>query len=127
MRRILVAGCPRVGKTTLADHLAAALGVAARHTDDLIASHDWSGASEEAARWISEPGPWIVEGVAAVRALRKWLVANPAGLPCDALFWSETPRVALTKGQFAMGKGCVTVWEEIRDRVYARGVAVRRF
>ena len=40
--------------------------------DDLIDTHEWSAASAEVARWLDDEGPWIIEGVAMSRALRKW-------------------------------------------------------
>lgn len=131
MTRIVIAGVPRAGKTTRAlmdsEILAIAVGVCGvRHTDDLIASGaDWSEISEiVASRWFPLPGPWIIEGVAAVRALRKWLRANATGAPCDRVVWLGSPRVALTPGQAALAKGCMTVWREVRPELLARNVHV---
>ncbi len=121
--RIIIAGVPRSGKTTFALTLAARTLVPAKHTDDLIGQFDWSEASAHAATWFDAPGPWIVEGVAAGRALRKWLVLHD-GLPCDRIFWFETPHVQLTTGQGAMAKGCVSVWGEILPDLRRRGVAI---
>ncbi len=122
----MIAGVPRAGKTTLAAHVAADTGVVARHTDDLL--HErmiaWSQISETVVGWFDNPGPWIVEGVRTVHALRKWLRAHATGAPCDRVVWLGTPRVALTKGQAAMARGCETVWREIRSEIVARGVHV---
>jgi hypothetical protein len=128
--RICIAGGPRTGKTTLAldlyertridpDH--DRVGVL-RHTDDLI-DLGWSEASAAAAEWFREPGPWIVEGVAVPRALRKWLAANE-GKPCDVVYWLEEPHEELSPGQVAMAKGCATVFDEIRAELEARGVHI---
>lgn len=114
----------------LADKLSAEsapLRFVVRHTDDLISTHEWSAASLEASRWIDEPGPWIIEGVALPRAIRKWLERNPTGMPADVLYWSSMPRIPLTPGQSAMGKGCDTVWDAIRDEVARRGVKLKFF
>jgi hypothetical protein len=138
MTRLVIAGGPRTGKTTLAfaiyngarcptedftmdgvEHR----GLRKFHTDDLI-DLGWSEASEAASRWLDEPGPWIVEGVAAVRALRKWLDRNPTGKPCDAVLYLEQPLVALTDGQARMRLGCRTVWEQIVGELDRRGVSV---
>lgn len=119
--RVAIAGGPRCGKTTLAS----ALGVApVRHTDDLI-SKGWSEASAEAATWFDETGPWIIEGVAVPRALRKWLAAHPDGKPCDIVYWLDTPHTELTKGQRGMLRGCETVWREIVGELERRGVEIR--
>jgi hypothetical protein len=139
MTRICIAGGPRTGKTTLAgrliatdpvDFMSAARGATSpadlnpvRHTDNLM-HLGWSEASEAAALWFDEPGPWIVEGVAVPRALRKWLAAHPEGKPCDVVHWLEEPRDLRSKGQIAMGKGCETVWMEIHDALTERGVRI---
>jgi len=114
--RIVIAGVPRAGKTTLA-------GPCARHTDDLIRM-EWHVVSDTVATWLDLPGPWIVEGVRAVHALRKWLAAHPEGKPCDRVVWLGTPRVPLTRGQDVLAKGCLTVWREVRPLLLARNVQV---
>jgi dephospho-CoA kinase len=124
-KRILIIGGPRTGKTTLAEKLHEETGAPIRHMDDLIATHDWSGVSEAASRWFNDPGPWIIEGASGARALRKWLAANPAGKPCDILYLLTEPRVDLIKGQAAMAKGCETVWNEIAEDIFARGVELK--
>ena len=118
--RILVAGGPRVGKTWVADRIGAELGIPVRHTDDLIGTHGWSEASEEVARWMDEPGPWVIEGVAVVRALRKWLRAHPAGRPADLVYRGWSRRIPTTLKQDAMGDGARTVWEEIVAELWGR-------
>ena len=97
-----------------------------QHTDELVGVLDWSEASDEVARWIRTPGPWVIEGVAAVRALRKAILAFPTEKPCEVLYLLERPWVPLGKGQETMAKGCATVWSEIAERVLRLGVTVRR-
>lgn len=121
MTRLVIAGVPRAGKTTMANSYVRPI---ARHTDDLIGSRPWSEVSVEVATWFDAPGPWIVEGVAAVRALRKWLRTHDTGAPCDRVIWFDVPRVAPLPGQLVMAKGCRTVWHEIRAELVARGVHV---
>ncbi len=120
--RILVAGCPRAGKTHYADETALSIGVEARHTDDLIATHAWSEASAKAATWFDEPGDLVIEGVTIVRALRKWFIAHPEGKPCDKVVYLDKPREELSKGQASMRKACRTIWDrdvvpELRRRL----------
>ena len=95
-----------------------------RHTDHLI-HLGWSEASAAAALWFDTPGPWVVEGVAAPRALRKWLAAHPEGKPCDVLIVLTEPHEPLTPGQAAMAKGCETVLREVRGELERRGVEIR--
>jgi hypothetical protein len=120
--RIVIAGIPRAGKTTIAEKLAKR-ELKVRHTDDLVGKMGWSESSAEVATWLSEPGPWIIEGVTAVRALRKWMAAAK-GSPCDVVLWCRTPRVKLDKGQAALGKGCETVLAGILGDLALRGVAI---
>lgn len=124
MSRVVVVGGPRTGKTTLAMRMSATTGHKAMHTDSLIGEHDWSGASLLVSSWFDQPGPWIVEGVAAVRALRKWLAANPDGKPCDRVIVCQSPRVELTPGQSAMSRGHSTIWAEVEPLLRRRGVAI---
>lgn len=112
--RIVVGGAPRAGKSTYAP--------AARHTDDLI-GQGWSEASEQAAQWMLEPGPWMIEGVATARALRKALDMT-ADAPCELLLWFQRPFVELSTHQRSMAKGCDTVLSKIRRDLAARGVAI---
>jgi len=118
-RRIVIVGGPRTGKTTLA----ATLGLPARHTDDVMRL-GWSAASAEVATWFGAPGPWVVEGVATARALRKWLAAHAAGRPCDRVILLWRPAVDVTPRQSVMARGVRTVWREIAPEVVVRGVEV---
>lgn len=128
MTRIVICGGPRTGKTTLADAecIAAARrgGSALWHTDDLIGEFSWSSASLYISEeWLTRPGPWIIEGVAVSRALRKWREAHPGDAPpVDKVIRLTTPHVALTRGQAAMAKGEETVWQEIADWLFAAGI-----
>jgi dephospho-CoA kinase len=123
--RIVIVGPPKAGKTTLGRDLAESSGVQLRHTDDLIGELDWSGCSERiASEWFAQPGPWIIEGVAAVRALRKWLAANREGKPCDQIIALSKSWVALTTRQAGMASGCASIWGSIRSTVAARGVSI---
>lgn len=123
MTRTVITGGPRTGKTTLA----ATLPGPVRHTDDLIGVLDWSDASAEVARWMDEPGPWVIEGVAASRALRKWRDQHPGEPPpVDVVVYMDTPRVERTQRQDAMAKGVASVHEEIVAWLTAHGVRQER-
>jgi hypothetical protein len=123
--RIVIIGPPKAGKTTLGRDLAESSGAQLRHTDDLIGELDWSGCSERiASDWFAQPGPWIIEGVAAVRALRKWLVGNREGRPCDQIIALSKSWVPLTPRQAGMATACASIWGSIRGAVLARGVSI---
>lgn len=128
MTRIVILGGPKTGKTTLASQMYLHDGRSyherpkVRHTDDLI-HLGWSEASAAAALWIDEPGPWIIEGVAMARALRKWREAHPGERPpVDRVIRLTEPHVALTPGQATMAKGEETVWQEIAGWLLGEGV-----
>ena len=125
-QRIVIAGGPRCGKTTYAAELARPSGLTVLHTDDLIGTRDWSEASTQVALWFQRSGPWIIEGVSAVRALRKWLQMYSFGKPCDLVVYMPTPFVGLDGGQRSMQKGCDKVWGEIVGALVVRGVKIQR-
>lgn len=139
MTRICITGGPRTGKTTLADQMqVAALDAWVKHhgpivdlegpvclrSDDVIAL-GWSEASLRVSEWLDGPGPWIIEGVAVCRALRKWREAHPGEPPpVDRVIRLTTPHVALAKGQAAMANGEEAVWHEIVKWLLDGGVAI---
>lgn len=125
MTRIVILGGPRTGKTTLANSWSECpVGTPVRHTDDLIPL-GWSEASQAASLWFDEPGPWIIEGVAAVRALRKWRDQHPGERPpVDRVIALWEPHVTLSKGQATMAKGVESVWREIVMWLIDSGVLV---
>jgi energy-coupling factor transporter ATP-binding protein EcfA2 len=127
--RVLVCGPSGCGKTTFSLRLAAAMGLdesAVRHGDDLITSHSWSGASAAMVSWIESPGPWCIESVSVVRALRKWLAVHPGDeKPCEVLYMLTRPYAVWEPGHRAMAKGHATIWSGIEAEVRRRGVNVR--
>ena len=150
MTRICITGGPVTGKTTLArklvlDH-ACCRGTRfpyiddgrrpsgcqyALHTDDLIEATKhlgkdaWSEMSRLASLWLDEPGPWVIEGVAVSRALRKWHAAHPGErAPVDRVILLATPFGNRSKGQIAMAKGVETVHAEIIPWLLDSGVEV---
>lgn len=129
MSRVVITGGPRTGKTTMANNMVGPV----KHTDDLIAEtahlgkDSWSEASRLASLWMDEPGPWVIEGVAASRALRKWREAHPGEAPpVDRVIYLETPHEELSKGQASMAKGVAKVHSEVEDWLAMHGVKTER-
>lgn len=122
--RVAILGAPKTGKSTYAAKRAAVSGGPVRHTDDVI-KMGWSEASAHVSEWFDAPGPWIVEGVAVARALRKWLERNATGRPVDELILTTNPPFcAHSPGQASMAKGIDTVLDEILPALERRGVKV---
>ncbi len=131
--RLVIAGVPHAGKTTLGNTLAKRPDFEnVRHTDELIGKLSWSEASAEVATWLDAPGPWVIEGVASVRALRKWLLGDPEtmllghdeGKPCDALIWMWQPIEPLEGRRLGLAKSCRTIYDQIETELAARGVEI---
>ena len=116
--RTVITGVPRSGKTTMSEDMSHV-----RHTDDNMGV-GWSQHSEAVSYWFDSPGPWVIEGVAAVRALRKWLKRTPTGMPCDTVVYLDREVVPLSKPQAIMASGCNTIWDEIKGELSKRGVAI---
>lgn len=122
MRTVIIGG-PNTGKTTLARKMMMIEGAEkVLHTDDLI-HLEWSEASNQASEWFDAEFD-VIEGVTAVRALRKWLQRNPQGKPCDRVVYLDRFHESPTKAQLAMTKGISKVFLEIRNDLLARGVEI---
>jgi hypothetical protein len=68
----------------------------------------------------------VIEGVAVVRALRKWIQLHPLGEPADVVFWGDEPYEQLSPGQSAMAKGSATIWRSVCTELLARGQTIKR-
>lgn len=150
--RICITGGPRTGKTTFAAKLfeeqrctckappsfidGRTYGMHAtdcddwlpedirlRHTDDVM-QMGWSEASQHIAdHWLTQPGPWIIEGVAVSRALRKWRDQHPGERPpVDRVIYLTETFEEPTAGQRTMAKGVETVHREIEGWLAQHGV-----
>jgi dephospho-CoA kinase len=123
--RTVICGGPKTGKTTVSRNLGSLFPV--HHADDFI-SLGWSEASNAVAGLFSNPDPWVVEGVACARALRKWLNSHPEGKPCDRviLLMDVKSMDGYTSRHSSMSAGVHTVFQEIEPELLARGVEVVR-
>lgn len=122
-KRIVIIGGPGTGKTTFAGELRKQTGFEVLHTDDLM-HLPWSEQSDYLAnRLAHDDHPLILEGVAAVRAIRKALDLV-TGRPCDEIHVMLYQYRVLDKGAAALVKGIDTVWRGIEAKVLARGIRV---
>ncbi len=136
MMRVGILGGPGCGKTTLARERAKRMKCLVLCTDTaeqaegtgravkdgvLYApsrfSKDWSGLSLWVANnWLQRPGPFVIEGVALVRALRKFHGLFPElAPPLDQVLWCSEPRMDLSPGQRTMLDGHDTFMQDLLD------------
>lgn len=144
MTKIILVGAPRSGKSTEAKRLRAS-GIPTYCTDPKSLVKDveddvtylpeglaWSDASQYVLdEWFTMRGPWCIEGVATVRALRKALDQEAT----DVLKGVQVVRFRgqyqdeVTKlGQLSMKKAIDTIWKEIAPkltRLMGDGVRIR--
>jgi adenylate kinase family enzyme len=118
--KILICGHPNAGKTTLSEELSGSLYFPIILHTDAFKEEPWSQQSDNVLAWITDTKPpYIIEGVTVVRALRKWLKANPGSArPCDVVFYLQV------EDPSPLGKGCDTIFAEIQNELIRRGVAV---
>ncbi len=130
--RVVIAGGPRRGKSTIAEKLASD-GRRYHHGEELKDRPEWAGLTEDekwsagsqlASEWLDEQGSWVCENVAMARALRKWLKRNPEGKPADVVVHLSGEVVDTVPGQEGMATGCETVWRQIRGELALRGVKI---
>lgn len=145
MQRVAIIGGPGCGKSTLAQAHARKLGCLVLCTDTLEQAQKTGRASTQnvlyapsslngqwsplslwvSQSWLNRPGPWVVEGVALIRALRKWHEAHPEELPpCDVVYWCREPLIELEPGAHSMLSGHDTIagstldeWPELGELV----------
>src|SRR5262245_29026178 len=122
--RVVVAGGPKTGKTTLAIRGGRRTGKPTRHSDALVTTHKWGDDSAEVATWFDQPGEWIVEGATMARALRKWLAGHPGQRLDVTVIYCRDPLCSRSKGQETMAKGVHTVWTGVLAELRSRGVTV---
>ena len=112
--KIVIAGHPKTGKTTIAGQFAEA-GYKVYHTDDVIELGHGAD-SQAVSEWFDESGEWVVEGVTGPRAVRKWLDRHP-GLPFPALVFYLREQVVPWDNKGTFVKGLDTVWAQVSDKV----------
>lgn len=125
LKRVIVIGGPRAGKSTYARNS----GLPHYCTDPKSLVKDpldgvtylpeglpWSDDSDFiVSRWFTKPGSWVIEGVGAVRALRKWAVQYPHAMPCHEIvvIHGHHSSVTMLSGQESMAKGVMKIWGDI--------------
>jgi len=133
-KRIIIAGGPRRGKSTLAKEYME-MGYPIYCGDPLSKVKDpiqgvtylpegmpFSGDNGPAQyildNWLPLPGPWVMEGHIMPRVLSRWLENSKGSQqwPCDLIIILDRPALVPTvQGQESLHKGCMTVWNRISE------------
>lgn len=121
--KILILGVPRAGKSTLAEELQTKLDIPLVHIDQWVKDMPWSFVSDKVAEKLDTEGPWIMEGVAGIRGLRKWLLLHQ-GKPDCYIVWLSEPKVKLTAGQDNMRSGTLTIFKGVKETLDFRGITI---
>lgn len=133
MTKIILVGAPRSGKSTEAKRLRS-MGIPTYCTDPKSLAKDvedgvvylpeglsWTESSQYVLdHWFKMPGPWCIEGIATVRALRKCLDQKMAHLLKGVQvvrFRGQYEDKVTKDGQVALKKGIDTVWREIAPQL----------
>jgi hypothetical protein len=98
--RIVLAGVPKAGKTTLADRVVDRPVI---HTDDYIEA-GWDDSPRIAASKVGA-GSWLVEGVRGLAVIREGAVPG-------LVVWLPVPLVRLTTNQERFAKGRASAFEK---------------
>jgi len=122
--RSIIAGGPRTGKSTLAVRASERFKRTVRHADSLVGKLNWSDSSAEVSRWLDDGDEYVIEGVTAPRALRKWLAANPDKKLDATVVYLRDPLHAQTDGQRSMSKAIDSVWSQIKPELLKRGASI---
>ena len=119
--KIIVCGGPLTGKTTIAKKIAEQHNYTLLQTDDLM-DMEWSAASEAASHWFDRDENLVIEGVAAVRALRKWLNRNERKKMDAIVLLLTKPMDKQSNGQASMSTAIGTIWSEVEDELRIRRI-----
>ncbi len=142
MKRIVIVGGPRCGKSQLARALRRQgfptfcgdpFDKVKEPEQAVTYLREGMGMGSDSSRyivdnWLPMEGPWVLEGHIMARVLRKWLddekgMTDPAeiearGWPCDRIvvFPEQHPDAEITAKQVSMHKGVIeTTWRGVRD------------
>lgn len=134
--RVIIVGGPRRGKSTLALDLRQGDQAVPIYCGDPMSkvkdpltgvrylpeglpfAGDDGAAQWIADNWFTLPGPWVCEGHVMARALRRWVASHERvpepKYPADRIIvLDHEPWVESSKGQEAMHKGVMSVWQGI--------------
>lgn len=125
MKRVIIIGHPYAGKSTLSR----SLNLPIFSTDTKKQSReifknvtylpelDQSDISDFiVSKWFTKP-EFVIEGVGAVRALRKWSKMYPNTMPCDKIIFLRNANQQ--DKHVSMSKAIDTIWSEISG-IFAR-------
>ena len=124
MTRVVIAGGPRCGKSTLFRSLAIDYAVAIG-TDDFM-DLPWADVPDAVIDVLEKHDEWLVEGVNVARVLRRWIRDRGDMPKIDVCYYLTTPMAPRTKAHESMSKAIATVWKDVLPRLVADGTTIVR-
>jgi hypothetical protein len=122
--RVVIAGGPRTGKSTLFRKLSLHFDCAVG-TDDYMGL-EWSAVPDAVIGVLEKHEDWIVEGVQAARVLRRWARDRKNMPHIDVVYYLTEPMAQQTNAHRAMAKSIATVWKDVAPRLIADGTRIVR-
>lgn len=123
--RIVIAGAPRCGKSTLLRELALDFPCAVS-TDDFIHHTPWEEVPNACIRVLEKYDSWALEGVNAVRVLRRWIRDLGTCPLIDKVYYLTKPMAPRKPAHESMAKGIHKQWREVEPWLLKMGVEIVR-
>lgn len=124
MTRIVIAGGPRTGKSTLFRSMALDYAMAVG-TDDFM-DRQWADVPDAVIDVLQKHDEWLLEGVNAARVLRRWIRDRDDFPGIDVCYYLTKPMTTRTKAHESMSKAIETVWRDVLPRLVADGTVIVR-
>lgn len=125
--KIIIAGGPRCGKSTLARTLGCPHVWATDWLLDTFFERYAPGTmhklADEIVHWMARPGPWVIEGCPTILAIREWLHLTRQK-PCDKLIWLDTPYEELNPARRQLLRMCDATFQDTHEWLHRLGVKI---
>lgn len=122
--RVVIAGGPRVGKSTLFRSMALDYPVAIG-TDDFM-HLPWEAVPNAVISVLERSDDWLLEGVQALRVLRRWIRDRTDYPGVDLVYYLTEPMAARTPRHWSMAKAIDKHWRDVVPRLAADGTDIIR-
>jgi len=94
-------------------------------TDDFMRL-PWEAVPNAVIRVLSEHDSWLLEGVQALRVLRRWIRDRDDFPGVDVCYYLTTPLAERTPRHWSMAKAIEKHWRDVMPRLVADGTQIIR-